>query len=108
MPEITCPAQGCKQTFRDDLDAAVLRQLIEIHATTNHPKPATPAPAQPPAHKMERVRRPSISTSGTSEDWAYFLTRWAEYKVATRLTGDDVLIQLLECADESLRKDIKE
>lgn len=104
MPAITCPAQGCDHTFRDDLDATVLNTLITLHARTSHPQ-AT-AQAHTPSAKMEKVRRPIISTSGTSEDWAYFLSRWQEYKLATHLTGPDILFQLLECADESLRKDL--
>ena len=36
----------------------------------------------------------------------YFKQRWSEYKAATRLTGSDVIFQLLECCDESLRKDL--
>lgn len=102
MPEIQCPAQGCTQTFRGDLDATVLTQLLKIHADSAHP----PTAAQTSTAKMEKVRRPTISTSGTSEDWAYFLSRWAEYKIATQLQERDVVFQLLECADESLRKDL--
>lgn len=104
MPEITCPAQGCTQTFRDDLPEAVLTQLISIHAQSVHP--VTTPPQQNLCAKMERVRRPTISSAGTSEDWDYFLGRWQEYKLATRLRGQDILTQLLECADDDLRKDL--
>ena len=104
MPEIPCPAQGCNTTFRDDLAAEVLSQLIAIHAQSVHPSPA--APAQINAARMEKVKRPVISSAGSSENWDYFLARWQEYKQATRLTGQDVLTQLLECADEDLRKDL--
>ena len=104
MPEITCPAQGCTQTFRDDLDATVLTQLISIHAQSAHP-PTAPQP-QLQVAKMERVRRPTISSAGSTEEWEYFLSRWDEYKLATRMAGQDILIQLIECADEDLRKDL--
>ena len=104
MPEITCPAQGCTQTFRDDLDATVLSQLISIHAQSAHP-PTAPQP-QLHAAKMERVRRPTISSAGSTEEWEYFLSRWDEYKLATRMEGQDILLQLIECADEDLRKDL--
>ena len=41
----------------------------------------------------------------SDEDWAYFLSRWEEYKLATALTGDDVVIQLMECCCEQLRRE---
>ena len=47
-----------------------------------------------------------ITSSGTSEEWSYFNQRWLEYKAATRLTGPDVIYQLLEFCDEALRKDL--
>ena len=56
--------------------------------------------------KAEKVRRPTTSSAGTSEDWSYFLSRWADYKSATKLAGKELIIQLLECCDENLRKDL--
>ena len=47
-----------------------------------------------------------VTSSGTSEEWSYFNQRWLEYKAATRLTGPDVIYQLIEFCDEALRKDL--
>ena len=104
MALIPCPAAGCQVTFRDDLDATVLLSLIQIHERTAHPQDQ-PGPGVQNT-KAEKVRRPLISSSGTNEEWQYFLTRWDEYKLATRLTGHDIVLQLLECADDSLRRDL--
>ena len=59
----------------------------------------------PPA-KVEQVKRPSISPGGTTEDWTYFLSRWGDYAKATRVAGSDRTIQLLECCDDRLRRDL--
>ena len=99
---IPCPAAGCKQTFRDDLDPQVLVSLIEIHSRTAHPAQQADAPNV----KAEKVSRPSISAAGTSQTWTYFLARWDEYKLATHLTGNDIISQLLACPDESFRMDL--
>ena len=104
MPAIECPVEGCTQTFREDLHETVLNNLIDLHARTSHPPP--PQPAQPLPAKVDKVRRPTISSAGSSEDWAYFLSRWQEYKLATRMPAGDTVIQLLECTSEELRKDI--
>ena len=52
------------------------------------------------------MKRPSISSAGTTEDWLYFKSRWGDYVKATKLEGTDRVIQLLECCDEQLRKDL--
>ena len=59
-----------------------------------------------PVAKAEKVKRPCISYAGTTEDWQYFRSRWSDYVRATRLSGTDKVIQLLECCDEQLQKDL--
>ena len=99
MPVHECPFSDCTFSTKDVSDelAAV---TLRIHADDKHSyhrlshKPA----------KVESVRRPVISAGGTTEEWAYFQTRWADYKAATQIQGIDLTVQLLECCDEDLRK----
>ena len=58
------------------------------------------------AGKVEKMERPTISAAGSSEDWAYFQSRWTEYVDATKGTDRDTVVQLLECCDDQLRKDL--
>ena len=44
--------------------------------------------------------------AGTGEEWAYLVTRWNEYRDGTKLTGADIVAQLLECCDDDLRRDL--
>ena len=37
--------------------------------------------------KVEKVKRQTISSAGSSEDWAYFMSKWADYKTATKVEG---------------------
>ena len=53
--------------------------------------------------KADKLKRPSVSLVGTSEEWAYFVTCGNVSKAGT---GSDVVTQLLECCDEDLRRDI--
>ena len=41
----------------------------------------------------------------SDEDWAYFLSRWEDYKPATALKGEEITIQIMECCCEQLRRD---
>ncbi|VDI03572.1 Hypothetical predicted protein [Mytilus galloprovincialis] len=56
--------------------------------------------------KVEKVKRPTVASAGSSEDWTYFVSRWKDYIQATKVSGKDLVIQLLECCDETLRRDI--
>ncbi len=64
--------------------------------------------ATTPNHSQGRESLLSVlvTESCTSEDWNYFLTRWADYEEATGITGKSVILQLLECCDEKLRRDL--
>ena len=75
--------------------------LLTTHATTH----GSPHSATPIA-RAEKVKRPSVSSAGTTEDWQYFKSRWSDYVKATKLDGTNKVIQLLECCDEQLCKDL--
>ena len=72
---VQCSAPGCEHNFGAATGNA-LHSLIELHARTAHPAPAT---AESTTVKAEKVRRPVITSQGTSEDWSYFNSRWLEY-----------------------------
>ena len=101
MPVHRCPVPACEFVTADVSDE-LATMMFKLHYEGSHN-----APQQRPP-KQESVRRPTIAQAvdGTSEEWSYFLQRWKDYKKATRLTGGDVVIQLLECCEEDLRKDL--
>ena len=105
MAPVPCPAPNCQTTFADTLDPAVLLRLLDIHAQTAHPPEIVQQQATHTA-KAEKVKRPCITSSGNSQDWTYFLARWQEYKRATHLPDNELIFQLMECCDETLRKDL--
>ena len=103
MPVINCPIAGCSfQT--PDVYAVVVAALLTPHTTIHAPVPGANNTA--PAAKVEQVKHPTVSSAGTSEDWLYFQYRWKDYVDATKITGKDLMIQLLECCEENLRKDL--
>ena len=104
MPRYKSPFPDC--TFEtDDVQDSLAAVLMSVHSTGTHTA-AAPSTSGNAAAKVEKVCRPTISTAGSSEDWSYFLTRWQDYVDATKITGKDKVVQLLECCDEHLRKDL--
>ena len=100
MPVVQCPIEGCEYKT-PDVEPVIAAALITTHATS-HRTPSGPSQAT----RVEKVKRPCISSAGTTEDWHYFKSRWSDYVKATKLEGADKVIQLLECCDEQLRKDL--
>ena len=86
MPVILCSHAEC-DFVTEDLESSVLAILLKMHNDANHsaPQPSTATAAA----KVEKVRRPTVSSAGTTEEWAYFLTRWEEYATATKVSGAD-------------------
>ena len=56
--------------------------------------------------QVKKVWCPAISTGGTSEEWSCFKIRWKDYVDVTKICRKDLVIQLLECSDEDLHKDL--
>ena len=100
MPAVACPIEGCAYVT-PDMDAIIAAALITAHATTHNT-----TSNQMAAVKVEKVKRPTISSAGTSEEWTYFIFRWTDYVEATKLSSKDQTVQLLECCDEQLSKDL--
>ncbi|CAB4033724.1 Transposon Ty3-I Gag-Pol poly [Paramuricea clavata] len=104
MPKHKCPFPKCTYETEDISDELAV-VMITIHNTGAHTN--TPAPTQlTQTCKVERVKRPNVCAGGSSEEWSYFITRWQEYAEATKIQGKEKVIQLLECCDENLRKDM--
>ena len=102
---LDCEWSDCSWVSKEASIDTCLR-LLEIHVAANHPSAAhtTPRPSHATA-KPEKARRPEMASEMSDEDWAYFLSRWADYKRATSLQGDEVVLQLMECCCEQLRRD---
>lgn len=94
---VDCPHTGCPYSVAEGTEPVVVAALLNGHMLT-HSQVACPKPTP--------VRRPEISAGRTTEGWQYFLTRWRTYSAAVGLTGDNTTIQLLECLDPNLRRDV--
>ncbi|XP_028411560.1 uncharacterized protein LOC114534203 isoform X2 [Dendronephthya gigantea] len=101
MPSHRCPYPDCEYETAD-VEDALAAVLLTVHSNGSHNNNQ----ATTTISKGEKVKRPTISRSGTSEDWSYFLSRWKDYVDATKITGQDKVLQLLECCEEQLRKDL--
>ena len=73
MPTVQCPIEGCEYAT-PDVEPVIAAALITTHATS-HQTPSGPTQTA----RVEKVKRPSVSSAGTTEDWQYFKSRWDDY-----------------------------
>lgn len=102
MVVVACPYPQCDFSTADT-EAVLASTLLQIHASGAHTQ-QTPGTRE--TARVEKVKRPTITTGGSSEDWSYFTVRWQDYVTATKINGPELVIQLLECCEEELRKDL--
>ena len=69
MPVIQCPIEDCEYET-PDVESVVAAALITAHATSHQARNGS-------AH-VEKVKRPTVSSAGTTQDWQYFKSRWDE------------------------------
>ena len=108
--EIKCSKAGCDYDLGEHkLDSdnfTNLISLLQVHVNTAHPTGPAVQQDGNSNGKPQKTKRPEMSAKMSEEDWEYFLSRWEQYKIATKLTGKEaVVIQLMECAIEQLRPD---
>ena len=96
--QISCPFPNCDFIIQAGTPPDCCSTLLKIHLTYHESTISH--------NKAEKIKRPAIASNATAEDWRYFTARWQLYKNATKLTGEDINIQLLECLDEHLRKNL--
>ena len=97
MPDIQCSFTGC--TYQTgEYEASIAIAMLNSHVPVHQQAVAVA--------KVEKATRPRISAGTSTEEWAYFMSRWSEYKGATQIKDLQCTSQLLECCTESLRNDL--
>ena len=100
MSSMQCPVPECTLEIGTEVPDDCKKPMLQIHLVYHQTL------LQNASVKPEKLKRPTITIGNSTEDWNYFISRWGTYKSATKLSDSDLVIQLLECCDESLRKDL--
>ena len=105
--ETKCGKAGCELDSDNAVHPVPLLQVDIITAYVT-------GPAQQDGNsngKPGKAKQPEMSAEMSEVDWEYFLPCWENHKIASiarspKLTGGEaVIIQLMECAVERLRRD---
>jgi len=66
---------------------------LYFHSIGTHVQTTSQPATQATTAKVEKERRPTISSAGSSKEWSYFLTHWKDYVEATKLKGKDMVVK---------------
>ena len=77
MVVFTCEFQDCEWQS-EDYAAEISVKLLELHVKAKHDNPTQSSAAAGP--RLEKAKRPEIVSDMSEEDWAYFISRWDDYK----------------------------
>ena len=83
----------------------MVKWMVELHLGTEHKEEVKKDETKGKVIRAEKVRRPEVGSEMTNEKWAFFISRWTDYKGACGLKGNDLLVQLRECMGENVRED---
>ena len=103
MAPLECPRKDCKWTTGANPES-VWSELLRVHGDEHRESFQSTTNNQP--NKAEKMKQPSISTGCTAEEWAFFLTEWADYKQLTKPSEEDTSRILLQCCDTELRRNL--
>ena len=109
MVILDCPRDGCEYKTGDLSEPTAVILItghIAGHTATDAAAAAAQATGGNSVPSKQKVKRPSIDAGCTNEEWGYFEMRWTGYKSATNLVGTDIAVQLMECCEEDLRRDL--
>ena len=99
--KLNCSWPGCQYETPEMGTEDLAVQLLAIH-TESHKAAVPPAAPANPAPPPEKLRRPSIQSGSTLENWNFFVSRWQRFKTVNNIAPNSTSSQLLESCEEEL------
>ena len=76
----------------------VLKSL-EIHVTSAH-NPSSHQSNQ----KIEKPKRPELTSGMSESDWVFFQHKWSRYQRQSKISGQQVIDEIWACLDAELER----
>ena len=105
--KLPCPKLDCPfETVEVELPDA--KELLADHLKVEHTATvAAPTPGGAAGCKPDKMSRPAADLGMSETTWRDFEGQWKCYKRSTKLIGQDVVDQLIQCCSDSLRLDLR-
>ena len=100
-----CPVTGCGYKTNLLRDVNAMMRLIEMHVAANHSVSGGGGTSSKSTGR-EKVKRPALALDISEDDWSYWRSRWADYKLSTNLKPTEILVEIRECLEENLRREL--
>ena len=96
--QMGCSTLGCEYLTPPSIPSyeLVLKALdLHIRSAHNHSNDNV---------KVEKPKRPSLTTNMSESDWTFFLHKWDRYKRQTKLSDSQLVDELWACLDNDLER----
>ncbi len=70
MTKFKCPIAGCEYETEDTADSSITVALLNLHASS-HTSQGNAAAFARSTTRVEKLKRPTITVAGSSEEWEY-------------------------------------
>ena len=103
---LDCVVPGCEYKTPEDVKNVDKKlELMSLHCKYSH-KANENNEATNKNNGREKVKRPQLKLDGDESDWQYWEERWNDYKSVVSLKENEILVELKECFDEDLRREM--
>ena len=96
--QMNCSNLGCEYVTPPSIPSyeLVLKALdLHIKSAHNHSNDNV---------KVEKPKRPSLTTNMSESDWTFFIHKWERYKRQTKLSDSQLIDELWACLDNDLER----
>ena len=100
MPVVRCPREGCPFAT-EDVGEVLAAALISAHAT-EHAQGSNASTQAGGSARPPPMERPKLQAGCPRADYEVFSSKWKSFKLATNISGDKAVHQLLGCLDNDL------
>ena len=101
-PGMECSHPDCEYATPNSIPSyELVLKALELHINAAHgSRPGT----QSQQIKVEKPRRPNVTSNMSESDWVFFMHKWDRYKRQSGIVGRQIVDELWACLDSDLER----
>ena len=104
-PSMTCSYPSCDFTTPAAIPSyELVLKSLELHINAAHGNHNAASTTRNFVNKVEKPKRPVITTSMSESDWSFFHNKWLRYQRQANLQDQQVTDELWACLDDDMER----
>ena len=98
--QMSCSNLGCEYVTPPSIPSyELVLKALDLHIRSAHSSNHSNDNV-----KIEKPKRPSLTTNMSESDWTFFIHKWDRYKRQTKLSDAQLIDELWACLDNELER----